>query len=99
MNRGKRITPTLSIVTVDELPDTEPDREPIRPRAIPRCVSCGELRQLDGRSECHACASARAHDEGLIDVIAHLEDITQGEASERCADAARMLRRLLRRKK
>ncbi len=95
MSRGKRSTPTLAIVE----PAPEPQREPLRAREIPRCRSCGELRSLDTDGECHACADAREHDHGLIDVIAHLEDITQGDAADRCAEAASMLRKLLRRKK
>ena len=38
------------------------------------------------------------HDQSIIDIIVLLEDITQGDAADRCADAASMLRKLLKRK-
>ncbi len=84
----------LMAIVVDE----QPQREPIRAKTIPRCTVCGDVRVLtDG--VCEPCGKIVEHDDAIIDVLATLEDITLGDAQDRCADAASMLRKLLRRKK
>lgn len=87
----------LPLILAVVCPDGESEREPIRAKSIPRCSMCGDVRMLtDG--VCDSCGEIIKHDDAIIDVLATLEDITQGDAQDRCADAASMLRKLLRRK-